>query len=191
MSKICGDSEVNRSPMTMARWTPHEVNLCTTCADTKMSTTFEDTTKPIAARALQPPAADHSTDTNALLTKVLEALTSRQAAPSDNPDPRGGFVRKGGSTDSRPVYEPSCFWCDKKGHTLIDCTGSTPNLTTKETWKVVLTARSYRESRNDSRQSHRMSSITVSVSVSDDEEEDASSEATYAVIQTLFQPTKP
>ena len=36
-----------------------------------------------------------------------------------------------------------------------------------------------------------MSSVAASVSVSDDEEEDESSEATYAAIQALFQPTKP
>ncbi len=50
---------------------------------------------------------------------------------------------------------PACLWCDKKGHTLIDCTGPEPNSVSKLARDEELVVRVALESRNDNRQTSR------------------------------------
>jgi hypothetical protein len=149
------------------------------------------------ARPLQTPAANLVPDSTAILAlgKAIEALNLRQLTTAG---PRGGLDR--GRVEARAAYEPSCFWCGNKGHTLIDCTGPAPNPASKLARDDMIAAREKRDrdNRNADRKTCRLASVAtcVAVGVSCDEGEDGDySEATYEAIQTLFgqltEPTKP
>ena len=109
---------------------------------------------------LHTPITDLPTETNTVLTLdlVIETLNFLQIVSTDN---RDGFGRVRG--DPCTVYEPSCLWCDKKGHTLIDCTGPAPNSVSKLARDEVLAVRVSLESRNDNRQTCRPASVGTSV----------------------------
>ena len=136
-------------------------------------------------------------DTNALLTKVLEALNSR--IPDVSPGPRDslghGHLRVRGAPQ-----DPLCLWCGKKGHLLIDCPGPAPNAVAQEARDLLRAARASRAARNDGRQVRRLTSAAASAASDDDMEDPGDPDpvtsvaATYAVIQAYFhghmEPTK-
>jgi hypothetical protein len=133
-------------------------------------------------RLLQTPAANLVPDSTTILAlgKVIETLNLCQLS---SVGPRGDLVRD--RFEDRASYEPSCFWCGNKDHTLIDCTGPSPNPSSKlaRDDMIVVCEKRDRDNHNADRKSCRLESDVNSVGVSDDEGEDVDySEATYEAI---------
>ena len=121
-------------------------------------------------------------DTNALLAKVLETLTSRRPDVSPGPrDSRADRVR------GAPNELLCCLWCGQKGHTVIDCPGPPPNFACSQARDVL---RVKRVSRTEGRQMCRLTSAAASTTNDDEEDpgdfESSTMESTYEVIQALF-----
>jgi hypothetical protein len=121
------------------------------------------------ARSIQTPAANIVNDTTVILPlgKDIETLNHRHLVSAGS---RGDSDR--GRPQARVVYEPSCFWCGLKSHSLIDCTGPSPNPDSKLSRDEMIAARAQRDRdiHNADRKTSRLASAATSVAVSDDED---------------------
>ena len=174
----CNDSQTNAAPMTLARWESLEARFRTAISAAGILPTFD--AKPFEKVFDKAPVTNLVSDTSAILAlgKAIEALNLRQLSAGTNNDSRTRL----------PYNPPSCFWCGKKGHNLIDCTGPPPNAAAKQARDDVLASRANRQQRNGDRQARRLSSAATHATVSDDEIEDY--ESIHTKIQALFEPTK-
>jgi hypothetical protein len=185
----CTEQTTNAAYMTLARWNVLETAMRQRCAAAQVAMIFDAKVSYDKARSLQTPAAPAAnivTETTAIIAlgKAIEALNKRQSATEafNKAVPRAGF--------GRGRFEASCFWCGKKGHTLIDCDGPAPNPASKLARDEMIAAREKRDrdGRNADRKARRLSSAATSA-VSDDEvgdDLDDFSQETFEKIQALF-----